>query len=971
MQVVCKAGETSVGSRIQTSGFCKIPLNERECKIEIKRRAELGLDPMSKFTKKLEFGFDISLDRGRWPNDPFYCIRTAESYAYNHHKSVTRRNQKECGTNGFTCLCRDTTCMKCPKNTYSVGGMNPICKVCPISKPYTWAGQPQTSELACKETSEPIRCEAGTGVVYSRIRSEGLCEEPIMSAKECEIASGFNKHFIIGHDRGFKHKTDKKHSSFRPVGCYKSLRTSQYFFNSPHSGSVGFMRFHTPIQKRCGDGSNNCICQNKECQKCPPGTYNSKGGMNTICLPCHTPSVTNAERTTCTNKYTQIENHQTRMNILIGQIAKRFEVTKNYENERSGGVVDKFKRVVRDVIMQNKYDKMRLKEAASGAYQKHGVKACQHEDEEVELDETRRSIHIFPALPLHDEVNDVTCLSTNRDELVSAFCNFRRDFDVTLSERGIGKTGRDFWPNICCSGDDCNSTKVDAEYVVPFALSEGGKITKDSLYGEILDVLRAAKHHKKKRGYLLQGMLDAIDSIAETSELKKDLIKLFHKIHLCGPRVFQSPDDESIKLCELFYPYRKLMKSFYDRFKRLFQSKDLNLLVAQDAKLQKREAKTDVGMFLEINSKLHGKTRTLKKTSTYNRGDVCRLALKENELIQKRKMFCSMYQPFDSTDERITNIAMFRIRNDIGHQDNFVRALSNNARFVASDKCFHTAPMLSSNGISLQKIKIPDLHEEWMLVATLQSSKGSYLRTVIQNCNGRFLPEVKVNFGIYVDEHNCCGTTKDVASCEQCSSKKAPQPLYHHWINEEKLFYEMTVTGIKFELKLDGNPILSGTKYTSVHKLNAVKPRNMDKAADFLNALNAKLKTYGATEGHTHKNIANPQSPSLLQVGLGSWETAWETFVESVRVVPNDKGVVGSCDSTVLHGIIVKDDSGTFEFKCTNSPALCICIEHIAKEGEEQRFVSGDFLLEVYRHTQSGSVSYTIFQKKRRRLDRR
>ena len=88
--------------------------------------------------------------------------------------------------------------------------------------------------------------------------------------------------------------------------------------------------------------------------------------------------------------------------------------------------------------------------------------------------------------------------------------------------------------------------------------------------------------------------------------------------------------------------YKSFIEPQEDRFKRLFQSKDLNLLVAQDAKLQKREAKTDVGMFLEINSKLHGKTRTLKKTSTDNRGDVCRLALKENEVIQKRKMFCVM-----------------------------------------------------------------------------------------------------------------------------------------------------------------------------------------------------------------------------------------------------------------------------------------------------------------------------------------
>ena len=45
-------------------------------------------------------------------------------------------------------------------------------------------------------------------------------------------------------------------------------------------------------------------------------------------------------------------------------------------------------------------------------------------------------------------------------------------------------------------------------------------------------------------------------------------------------------------------------------------------------------------------------------------------------------------------------------------------------------------------------------------------------------------------------------------------------------VDLKKLFYEMTVTGNVFELKLDGNPILAGAKYTLLEKPNSVKPKN-------------------------------------------------------------------------------------------------------------------------------------------------
>merc|ERR1712072_100310 len=113
-----------------------------------------------------------------------------------------------------------------------------------------------------------------------------------------------------------------------------------------------------------------------------------------------------------------------------------------------------------------------------------------------------------------------------------------------------------------------------------------------------LDVLRAkGEHHHKQGGYLLKGMLDVLDELKDvrTDTLKEEINRVFHQIHLCSPRVFQSPSDESIQMCELFYPYRKLMSSFHKKFKASFKAQDAkNILVPQSS------------LFLEIMRKLRG-----------------------------------------------------------------------------------------------------------------------------------------------------------------------------------------------------------------------------------------------------------------------------------------------------------------------------------------------------------------------------
>ena len=139
----------------------------------------------------------------------------------------------------------------------------------------------------------------------------------------------------------------------------------------------------------------------------------------------------------------EVEKRQQATAKLMKQIVKTFSASRNYEQEINSGQVNKLHRMVATADVRREYDEMREKHA--GAYQKHGKTACEHEDKDHE---TKRRIHIMSAIPLDEEVDDKTCLSTNRDELVIAFCNFRKDFDMTLSKHNLGDA-KEFWPNIC------------------------------------------------------------------------------------------------------------------------------------------------------------------------------------------------------------------------------------------------------------------------------------------------------------------------------------------------------------------------------------------------------------------------------------------------------------------------------------------------------------------------------------------
>ena len=60
---------------------------------------------------------------------------------------------------------------------------------------------------------------------------------------------------------------------------------------------------------------------------------------------------------------------------------------------------------------------------------------------------------VFPAIDVPNEIEDIedtTCIDTNRDELLKAFCSFRYDLDNLFKIQGRNETAESFFPNICC-----------------------------------------------------------------------------------------------------------------------------------------------------------------------------------------------------------------------------------------------------------------------------------------------------------------------------------------------------------------------------------------------------------------------------------------------------------------------------------------------------------------------------------------
>ena len=120
-------------------------------------------------------------------------------------------------------------------------------------------------------------------------------------------------------------------------------------------------------------------------------------------------------------------------------------------------------------------------------------------------------------------------------------------------------------------------------------------------------------------------------------------------------------------MCQLFHPYDQLMSSFHKKFKGLFIARDSrDVLVPQESKaasfLQMAHMLSFAkpGPMKSLVKKIKQKQKRERNMKKLEKDNICRLRLAdEKEVEEKKATFCSMYQPFDTTDDkRITNFAI-------------------------------------------------------------------------------------------------------------------------------------------------------------------------------------------------------------------------------------------------------------------------------------------------------------------------
>ena len=323
----------------------------------------------------------------------------------------------------------------------------------------------------------------------------------------------------------------------------------------------------------------------KACRKCPMNTY-SKGGANALCIPCKAGEVTDSKQSKCFG-----------VDDLFEEIKKDLTAQKEKQNDLS----IKNSRLWQKEQIRMQHDELLARR--KNADNKKEKDSCKQEREDGTV--------IFPAIEISSEIEkieDTTCIDTNRDEMLKSFCSFTSDLDRLFRDEGVkNQTSQQFWPNICCKErrdkilEACvdPTNKINRANIIPFALSQGGDYSRHNLYVEVTDSI-------KKDGYINSGMIKLIKSLKP--ERKDRIIEkvnsFFDDISLCGPRIVDSPGEES-KLCQLFIPYRHAMKNFYNVVAELLDNsmndemleimKKSNKPLVEEKQPKKSAKKTNIG----------------------------------------------------------------------------------------------------------------------------------------------------------------------------------------------------------------------------------------------------------------------------------------------------------------------------------------------------------------------------------------
>ncbi len=753
----CQAGY-SVGiftSGSQCSGISKIT-TEAECELAAEYNRENNIDQND--------GYGSRFSSSRSPPGCFYLSDINKYYwNYNTKSTIQCSNSKKC-------ICKTKTCIKCPINTYSEGGINPTCTPCPRHAPYTATNLKNifTSINSCAAEKDPLYCEAGTGYIHNEdkihVRDSDTCDHQITTEAECKLAAEYNRKNNIDKNIGYGRRDSW---SNYPPGCFYYISGNKYYWNG-----------NTTSTKQCSNDFK-CICRRKTCLKCPIDTYAAGGaGSRSTCEPCVRPFLTDKNRTKCYNPE------------IANQI-KQFKLDLVAQKEKQNDLSIKNSRLWQKEQIRIQHDKYM-----------EDRKSKDNENEKSSCEKQRvKGTVIFPAIEISNEIEkieDTTCIDTNRDELLKSFCSFTSDLDNLFQIQSIPKEAKTFWPNICCKERNDKTLKVCEDpsgelkrgEIVPFALSSGGNYSRHNLYVEVTDTI-------KYKGYLHNGMLELLKSLKRIRLSKKQLATnlvnaFFKSVSTCGPRIMDAPGaKDKKKLCELFIPYQHSMAQFYNLIESLYTQTlpiQTSFLETMEV-LRKRSTTARVGKNNIQNVMQMKPKATAQATCTGGSKWV------SSKLKEKKKFFCRGYNHLDlSKDTNIRNVAVQYLKQDINITDTEMLRLSKQLRYrVTDDSC--PSPLFEAKDISIQRVAMDALgtKKEWVAVVNLNTEdKNGYLQSELPRCESekRYLIGAKLTVKAYVDNENCClgevNYKKCIDGCEN-KLKKLKDKDHKHYSKDVKL----------------------------------------------------------------------------------------------------------------------------------------------------------------------------------------
>ena len=635
-------------------------------------------------------------------------------------------------------------------------------------------------EMICAKTNtSSVECRAFSGSSLSR-----SCLGPGVRASCKRIYDGV----LFPHLPGFmvSGKTIGKKDEFcnLDVGvlkCGKIVIKRKHIVikrkhNTQYSITIGLMK--TVFIQSCKSGMG--VSQNGlVCKRCKGNTFSSEDDK--YCRPCAIGLKPSKDRGSCENPYVK---------SLTSQLANMKEDQNDLSIKNSRLWAKEQVRMKHDDWMAKRKERDNKKERDF----------CKDEEAEGTV--------VFPAIDVPNEIEkieDTTCIDTNRDELLKAFCSFTTDLDSLFTIQNIKKKAASFFPNICCK--ERRDEKLEAcedpsgtilrENIIPFALSQGGHYSRHNLYAEVTDAL-------KKNGYLHQGMTDVLKAMGTNKEVKQILQQridgFFKELSLCGPRLVDEPGTEGEKqLCQLFVPYGHVLKHFYNELAGLYQSN--SFLEVNEYRLGKvsaamAERQGKVGTASHITRQL-SQSMQMKKMNMPEQQCIAGLTLGETELAKKKQFYCKGINHVDLMTPTIKNVALYYLKKEVPKNwtDKQMFGVKDSLRYEVKDKSGCPSKLFDADDISIQQVAMnaDGTIKDWAAVIKLNTDEGGYLKSEMPKCeSAKYMPRAEVTVKVFEDKNGieCCQGSKDKDKCDKtCTLPPFMNPK------------EVTVTGTVYDIK--------------------------------------------------------------------------------------------------------------------------------------------------------------------------